>query len=238
VTFKHPTILELPHAGRVIQMGAPSSQQFKLTGGGEASAVSLMWQPEGREAFEIEVRARVMGNSGAAEDIPIIRWKTELGAGSAVWKEPFQFPGDTPAHPGFAVPARGMVWRTAPRQFRISFFNDGSQSGNPIGESTVQVTFLPVWGGVVDSEPFSDTAEAGIFVSGALTPFPMTVREWRVQTDLGVPFAPGVNGLAFVGMNGVVFGGGSDSADYADWQPIPFDAVGVGFALPSYVAYR
>lgn len=240
--FKHPSILQLPFGGRVIQMGAPSSQQFKLSGSGEASGVSLMWQPEGREAFEIEVRARIMGNIGAVEDIPVIRWKTELGAGSAVWKEPF--PVRTPpvtGSPGFAIPARGMVWRTASRQFRISFFSDNTQSGNPLTEATLQVTMLPVWSGQTpDAWAYGDTAQFGILAAGgAVSPFPMAAREWLVQTMVGVPYAAGANAMAFVGVNGTVFGPGSDAADYADWRPIPFDAAGWAAVLPAtYAAYR
>jgi len=229
--------MQVPFAGRMVNVNSPSSQQFDLRGdSGEASAVTIAWEPQGREAFEVEVRARIMGNDGGVDEFPIVRWKTETGAGQAVWKEPFETPNGTTLNvPGFAVPARGMVWRNGARQFRISFFNAGTASGSSFGQATLQVTILPVWAGLVDTYPYADS-RAVVTLTG--TPFPMTAREWRLMDLRGLPLAPAAVTLAFIGVNGAPFAGG-DASLFGDWQPIPFEAAAWAADTPGvYVAYR
>jgi hypothetical protein len=223
----------------MVRLGAPASQQFNLQGEGEASAITIMWQPEGREAFEVEVRARIVGNSASEEAFPLVRYKTETGAATAVWKEPFDPHSIQQHYGGFLVPARGMAWRTGARQFRISFFNDGTITGGPLDQATLQVTILPVWSGHVDTI-YGDGTQFGILEPGAkVINFPMTAREWKLVDVAGVPFAPAANFVAFVALNGAPFGFPNDASLYADWQPIPFNAVGWGVAVgETFAAYR
>jgi len=197
----------------------------------------IAWEPEGKEAFQVEVRARIMGNDTAAENFPIVRWWTEVSAGNAVWKEPFPTPVDTVQANDFQVPARGMVWRTGARQFRIAFYNDGHNQGVATDEASVlQVSILPVWGTQVDTYPYQD---ANNRVNGKTHPFPMTAREWKITDVNGLPFALGGGSVIFASINGLPFpGGGADYSLYADWQPIPFEAAGWIGDLGSYAAYR
>lgn len=227
---RSPNIREVPFGGRVVTLNSPSSQQFTLEGTGEKI---IAWEPTDKEAMQVEVRARIMSTDAAQEEFPMVRWRTEVSAGNAVWKEPFQVPTDTTQVRNFSVPARGMVWRTGARQFRIGFTWDGDNASQANGRAVLQVSILPVWGTEVDTYPYAETG-ARNDLNGY--PFPMTSREWRLCNQNGLPVAPG-SVLVFLGIGGAIFGV-TDPADYADWRPIPFDAVAWGSSAGVYAAYR
>ena len=87
--------------------------------------------------------------------------------------------------------------------------------------------------------PYGATSQPQPAAAATLNVFPMTAREWRVLDQLGRPFAAGVQTVGFAGVNGVIFAAAVDAADYADWQPIPFDAAAWGASAPNvYAAYR
>jgi hypothetical protein len=229
-----PDIRQVPFNARMVTLGSPSSQQLTLQGIGPKV---IAWEPTGKEAFEVEVRARIMSNNQAAENFPIVRWWTETSAGNAVWKERFPVPADTTQSQDFRIPARGMVWRTGARQFRIAFYCDGVTANQAaLVNAVLQVSILPVWGTTVDTYPYQDGGPLNA-ADPAYQPFPITAREWKLQTVLGVPFAPAAQGTVFFGLNGAFFLG-ADASAYADWQPIPFEAVGWAAPLDSYAAYR
>ncbi len=230
-----PDIRQVPFGGRMVTLASPSSQQLTLQGIGPKV---IAWEPEGKEAFEVEVRARIMSNSAAGEDFPIVRWWTETSAGNAVWKERFPTPKDTAQSEDFRVPARGMVWRTGARQFRIAFYADGVVANQSVTINAVlQVSILPVWGTQVDTYPYQD---GGPFsdANPKIHPFPMTAREWKLQTGQGVPFVFGVlPSVALIALNGVAFAS-ADASLYGDWQPIPFEATSWAGPDGTYAAYR
>ena len=232
----------MPFGGRVIRLLGPSSQQLRLVAEKE---LSMWWQPtaaEGaelgqREAFEIEIRARITGttadNTGPA---PVVTWSSEMGHGQDVWEEPFPMLENAApfGQEPFNLPGRGMVVRTAAREFRIAFRNTGDLAGDPIAEIRVQVTILPVWGGSRQAYTYSDVA----FPFGASPhPFPMTAREWRLTDSIGLPLT-GAETVFFLTVNGSAFGLGPASAFGGDWFPIPHDAVAWVPDAPMYAAYR
>lgn len=229
---RSPNIREVPFGGRVITLNSPSSQQFTLEGTGEKI---IAWEPTDREAMQVEVRARIMSTDAAIETFPMVRWRTEVSAGNAVWKEPFQVPAATTQSRNFAVPARGMVWRTGARQFRIGFTWDGDNASAANGQAVLQVSILPVWGTEVDTYPYAETGARNDLNA---YPFPMTAREWRLYDADGLPIDP-ADGLVvlFVGLGGALFGV-NDPALYADWRPVPFDAVAWGSSAGVYASYR
>lgn len=228
------SISRVPFGARMVELSGPSSQEFELHGKGQQV---IAWEPGGSEAFELEIRARLLSNSAANEDIPVVRFSVEASAGNAVWSEPpKERPGTVP-YGAFAVPARGMAFRVAARQFRITFFVAGQNSGTTIAKSSLLVTMLPVWSGKLDVYPYSATVQP----TGGTTVnvFPMTAREWRVLDQAGRPFVPAIQTISLLGVNGVVFAPAVDAADYADWQPIPHDAAAWGASANAmYAAYR
>jgi hypothetical protein len=230
-----PDIRQVPFNARMVTLGSPSSQQLTLQGIGPKV---IAWEPQGKEAFEVEVRARIMSNNAASEEFPVVRWWTETSAGNAVWKERFPTRPETPQTEDFRIPARGMVWRTGARQFRIAFYADGTVANTAaLINAVLQVSILPVWGTTVDTYPYQD---GGPF-SGAdpkAHPFPITAREWKLQTAQGIPMVLGaVPFIGFLGVNGVLYFG-ADASFYGDWQPIPFEAVGWAAGPDTYAAYR
>lgn len=231
----NPDIRQVPFNGRMVSLGSPSSQQLTLQGIGPKV---IAWEPTGKEAFEVEVRARIMSNSAAAEDFPIVRWWTETSAGNAVWKERFPTPTDTPMSEDFRIPARGMVWRTGARQFRIAFYADGVVANqSAIINAVLQVTILPVEGTHVDKYPYQDGGPLDD-ADPRYHPFPITAREWKLSTLAGVPFLLGViPSVPLIALNGVPIPG-ADASLYGDWQPIPFEAAGWAGPDGTYAAYR
>lgn len=235
----NPDIRQVPFNGRMVTLSSPSSQQLTLEGIGPKV---IAWEPCGKEAFEVEVRARIMSNNLAVEDFPVVRWYTEVSAGNTVWKEPFPSPdigalGTAAQFQDFRVPARGMVWRTGARQFRIAFYADGSVASPTVRVNAVlQVSILPVFGTTVDTYPNSDGGTFN-FVDPKATPFPMVAREWKLQDVRGVPIGPTIiPSIGLLNANGLPYFG-ADASLYADWQPIPFEAV--AWAAPgAYAAYR
>ncbi len=228
-----PDIRQIPFNGRMVTLRGPSSQQLQLSALGPQV---VAFEPENSEAFEVEVRARLMSTSAATETIPIARWWTEVSAGNSVWKEPFPTPTDLIQVASFAIPARGMVWRTSARQFRIAFFLDGSTAGSSVTNGVLQVTVMPVRGGVVDSYPFQDSASF-LETPPRAHPFPMTAREWKVTGATGLPVTPAGSLITFITNGGLPYAA-TDATEFGDWNPIPFDAV--AWAAPSgiYAAYR
>lgn len=234
----NPDIRQVPFNGRMVTLSSPSSQQLTLEGIGPKV---IAWEPCGKEAFEVEVRARIMSDNQAAEDFPVVRWRTEISAGNAVWKEPFPTP-DIGGVPGpqvldFRVPARGMVWRTGARQFRIAFYADGTvANASAVIKAVLQVSILPVFGTTVDTYPFSDGGTFNILDPKA-SPFPMVAREWKLQDIRGVPVTLGtIPAIALLNANGAPYFG-ADANAYADWQPIPFEAIGY-LAPGAFAAFR
>ena len=240
------------HGSEVVHLRGPGAQELALKGDDAAAAaltppalnggVVFAWEPEGGEDDEhrsaVEVRARIVSSDGLIGDIPVVRWSIEVTELDAVWKEPMPaadlVAGTTMLD--YSLPARGMAWRVPVSQFRIAFRNQGMlASATPLLKSTIKVTVLPVWGGFEDRYPYTYLAFP---VAGVQHPFPMTAREWRLVDSEGVPFAAG-SGIVilFVGILGALFGA-SAAEDYADFQPIPHDAVAFGTDSPVYAAYR
>ena len=231
----------IPHAGRVVKLTAPASQQLKLQGDG---SIGINWDPEDKAAMQVEVRARVESTSVPVDEIPLIRWSSEVTHGHAVWTEPAQTQKElaqlVPSL-DYALPGRGMVWRTSSRRFTITFRNAGELgTGDDIASSKLLVSILPVWGGLVDVYPYAHVSQNIPASNLQRNVFPMTAREWRLMTVLGRPVTAAAIDIQLSGVTGQPLpGGGSvDAADYSDWQPIPFDAA---FWIPNgtvYAAYR
>lgn len=229
---------ELDHAGRTITLRGPASQNLNLEGSGLVAIGHqvLAWEPDNREANEIEIRARMLSTDAIIGSIPVVRWFSEIGHGDAVWREP------QPALPivqgtpitEYSLPARGMVWRTTSREFRIGFRLQGVLAGPAPTKATIQVTILPGWGLLWPTYPYQHIVFP---TAGIVTGFPMTAREWRLTDAVGRPLAPAAVSVTFVGIVGALFGV-SDGALFDDWRPLPHDAVGFSASAPCFVSYR
>ena len=225
---------QIVHAGRVIKLSGPGSQNLKLQGTGE---VLFAWEPADRSANDLELRARIVSASGGIGSIPVVRWKTEIGHGSAAWVEPQPSFQDVAGSPmlNYSLPARGMAWHVTTRWFRIAFANQGTLVGGVLEESTVQVTVLPTWSAAGWAlYPYSHLAFP---VAGVQQPFPMTAREWRLRDSQGQPIAVGAISILFVGLLGALFGV-TDAALFKDYGPIPHEAVAFDSDAPVYADYR
>lgn len=226
----------IEHGGHLIKLAGPGSQELNVQGAVQATVFA--WEPKTRSAHELDVRARIVDAGGVLGDIPVVRWFSEIGHGDAVDRDP------EPAFPivagtlmqNYSLPARGMSWRTPARQFRIGFQNISMLTGAPLTRTKIKVSVLPVWGAYTGVFPYQTLQ--GPVVAGVQFPFPLTAREFKLTDAFGLPLALGVVTVIFIGLLGALFGP-VDGSFYADWRPIPHDAVAFG-AGPgsSYAAYR
>ena len=217
-------------------MNGPASQNLILQGDALENSIILAYEPKNKEAAELEIRARLVAADGAIGEIPVVRWFTETSHGDAVWREPqptFPIVSGTPVL-SYSLPARGMTWRTAARQWRIGFRNQSMITGAPLLLSTVQVTVLPVWGAWVDRYPYTHLA---LPVAGVVQPYPLTAREWRLRDAFGLPLALGAASIIQNGLLGALFGP-TDGALFSDFSPIPHDAAGWAADVPVYAEYQ
>jgi len=151
-----------------------------------------------------------------------VRWFTETGHGNDVWREPaYPLPviGGTRSVE-YSLPARGMVWRSASRQFRIGFRNAGTITGGVVDQTIVQVTVLPVYGAKSPTYPYQHLAQPGAAIQQV---FPMTAREWRLRDSTGLPIAVGAISITFVGALGALFGP-VDASLLSEYTSLPHDA--------------
>jgi hypothetical protein len=214
-----PGITRVPHAGRVISLRGPVAQVLTLK---STEPLVLDWQPENKEAGEIELRARMIGVVPPTIGIPIVRWSTETGHGDMVWREPQpNLPNISiePSEP-FTLPGRGMLFRTSARQFRITMFTEGGALGGVITESAIRVSVNPCWGERWEASPYSDSIrKVGV---GQIVAMPIHAREWRLSGVSGLPVPIGGTDVRLLSLTGFVIAL-EDAALYADWAPIPHD---------------
>ena len=226
-------LVRIAWSGRDIVLRSPASQSLDLGGTGEKL---LSWEPENKEAIDIEVRARIVGTSATVAQTPIVRWWTETGHGNSVWREPTPFDVTSAVRMrNWSLPGRGIVFRIAARQFRIGFQGDGI-AGNPAAviRNTIHVSIQPTY-----------TAPCGCpYTSSDLVPigevhaFPMTAREWQLMTADGQPVTGGVPDVEFIAVSGRVVAT-MQQQDYSDWRPIPHDAAGYRLTdVGAYAAFR
>lgn len=224
---------QVEHAGRVIRLNGPGSQLLTLQGTGE---VTFEWAPKTRSANDLEIRARMMKATGGIGSFPVVRWRIEVGHGSAAWSEPQPALPVVAGEPmlNYSLPARGMAWRVTSRWIRLFFANQGTIVGGALEETIVQVTVLPTWSAFWPLYPYQHLAFP---VIGVQQPFPLTAREWRLRDSQGQPVAVGAISIIFVGLLGGTFGV-TDAALFKDYGPIPHEAVAWRAALPVYADYR
>lgn len=218
----------------VIKLRGPSGLRMKIEGTGEQI---FAWEPEGRDQCEIEIRARLMSCNGVLGCRPILRMRAEIGHGKLVWTTPpapFQLVAGTPivAHD---VPARGGLWRINAREFRIAFRNGGVIAGPAWTVGEVEVSIQPACGQIVPRFPHAHVAFP--VAPTRVQPFPMEATEWRACDERGLPLAVAAVAILFAGPCGAIFGI-SDGALFADWHPIPHDAVGWVASAPHFAAFR
>jgi len=213
-----------------VRLKGPSSQILSL---GPDTAETFEWAPDDRSQMEVEVRARIIAAEGPPGDIPIVEWRDELGHGDLVVREPHPALAQISGTPiqAFNLPARGMLWRTNARQLRITLRNAGTIVGASLANVTVEVSVLPCSGMKVPQYPYSHFAVAGL-----LHPMPWAAKEWRLTDVAGSPVGAGP-GVLFTGIMGALFGA-TPQSDYADWQPIPHDAVGFVPDAGTWAAFR
>ncbi len=229
----------MKHAGREIVLNAPSSQTLELKGSGVAGAAGWLefnWEPVDKGATELEIRARIVSTSAALGIEPIVRWFTEIGHGDQTWRDP---PPVLPIIVGspyleYGLPGRGMSWRVTARQFRVGFRTQGTLGGAAVADVSVQVSALPGWGAFWPVYPYQQLA---VPFSAVQQPFPITAREWRLQTLTGVPLAPGAIAIRLIGINGGLLAV-VDGAEFAEYRPIPHLAAGWVAAAACEAAYR
>ena len=177
-----------------------------------------------------------MGADITIGEIPKVQWWCEFGHGDAVWRQPppalAQIAG-TPME-DYSLPARGMVWRTNSREFRIGFRNRNSLGAGTLTNCTLQVSILPCCG---QSPPLYPRAnEPGIPIGGVVQPFPMEANEWKLTDAEGRPLTI-AGGVTLVGIAGALFGP-LLYTEVQEWLPIPFDAVGYQPADLVWAAFR
>lgn len=226
-------VMKHSESASLLKLRGPASQILTLLDG-ETKRVS--WEPADRRQLEIEIRARIIACDLAVGLVPVVKWSAELAHGDAVWLEPtpaLQQIAGTPMQP-YTLPARGMVWRTNPREFRLDFRNAGALTGQPMGRCVVQVSILPCNGQGRVLYPYEH--ESGLAVGNVVQPFPMGAREWMVVDSDGTPLA-GPGGVVFVGVAGALFGP-VPWAQLNPWLPIPHDAVGWIPSAPAWAVYR
>lgn len=234
----------MKQGGRTIVLDAPSSQTLILKGsevaalaaGTVAGWVDFNWTPQDKGASEVEIRARIVSTSAVLGIEPIVRWYAEFGHGDQTWRDP------TPVLPSIAgspyldygLPGRGMSWRITARQFKIGFRTQGTLGGAAVAETRIQVSALPGWGAFWPVYPYQQLA---VPFSAVQQPFPITAREWRLQTLTGVAIAPGAIAITLIGINGGLIAV-VDAALFAEYRPIPHLAAGWVAAAACEAAYR
>lgn len=219
-----------------LPLRAPSSIVLEIPLTGEKT---FSWEPKQRDAAEVEVRARILAATGLVlGQIPIVRMLWAIGHGKSVWTEP---PPNQPIIVGsptlpFTLPARGVCTRLSTRELQVTFRFQGLLSGvAPVGSSVkVEISCQPV---LCSTRP-TLIHELGAFpVAGVIQPFPVEASEWRLSDDIGLPLLLGAVAVIPVGIYGALLGVADGSA-YADWRPIPHDAIGwVGSAV-HYAQFR
>ena len=220
-------------AGGVVKLRGPSALRLKLQGMG---AVQLAWEPEDRRQAEVEIRARLVSCDGVIGTRPILRMRAELGHGKSVWSEPptpFTVVAGSPIV-RYVVPARGGLWRLNVRELRLIFQNGGAIGGPLWTEGEVDVSIQPCSG---MQPPHFPRSHLAFPVAGVVQPFPIEATEWRACDERGLPLALGAVAVLFAGSAGALFGI-SDASLFADWNPIPKDAVGWGASAAHWAAFR
>lgn len=221
-------------AAGAIQLRGPSSQRLELQGVGEKI---YAWEPVDRTQCEVEIRARLTSCNGVLGCRPILSMRVEISHGKTVWREPpepFNIVAGTPIVQ-YNVPARGGVWRLNVREFRIAFRNGGVAAGPAWTVGEVDVSIQPA--SCVEPPRFPRAHHAFPVAPTRVQPFPMEATEWRACDERGLPLAIGAVAILFAGSVGALFGI-TDGAAFADWNPIPHDAVGWVGSANHYAAFR
>jgi len=214
-----------------VKLRGPMSQQFTLA---DTTRLQLAWEPQHRSQHEIEVRGRIIATDAVIGTRPLCRWSAELAHGDAVWTDPqpaIQQIAGTPML-AYSMPARGFVFRTNAREFRLAVQNAGDTLGGVVTRMDVLLSILPCSGMHIPVYPRSDI---GIPAAGVIRPFPIGATEWKLSTDAGLPLAAG--GVVLTGIAGALIGPIAGPAA-ADWIPIAHDAVGWTPDSTMYAHYR
>ena len=227
-------LVKIPWAGRNIVLRSPASQSLDIEGTGEKL---LSWEPEDKEALDLEVRARIVGTTATALQTPVVRWWTETGHGNSVWREPTPFDQSAAIRMrDWSLPGRGIVFRVAARRFRIAFRGAGlvSDPASLVARNTIQVSIMPTYTNACGC-PYTSSNFAPLDVVHA---FPMTAREWRLMTNDGLPVSGGPPRVDLIAVSGAVIAT-MQQQDYDDWNPIPHEAAGYRLTnTPAYAAFR
>jgi len=225
---------EMEFSGRTIVLHEPASQELELNG---PNGLLLAWEPKDKQALELEVRARIVTIFAPdTESIPQVFWHMEIGHGDDQAREPIL--SLLTSIRAFSLPARGMIWRTAARNFRIEFSNVG-YIGAPAQalKSIVQVSILPTYGTHINVAPYVlRNALSANFSEIHL--FPITAREFKMTTNTGVPVPAATIQIQLKGITNADVGAIVDAAVYAEWTPVPHDAAGFLTDADVYTAYR
>lgn len=225
---------KLPYSGAesVLKLRGPASQIIELA---TLQGKGLAWEPQMRSQLEIEIRARIIATDLTIGLIPVVTWTDELAHGELVWAEPFPALAQIAGTPmvDHTLPARGMVFRTNAREYRINFTNRGTLTGAPMGRCVVQVSILPCSGQDIPRYPREHVAYSPGTV---IQPFPMAAHEWQVTDADGTPMT-GAGGVVFVGIAGALFGPVPWNV-LDPWLPIPHDAVGWIPSTTVWAQYR
>jgi len=238
---------QLPYQadGRHVELRGPAGQVLELLADGPKT---IQWSPVDRRALEVEVRILLTDYLpvGGLES-PDVRWRMRYGHGKHTWQSPrvcpAAFGAGVPAFVNNSLPARGIVFRVAAREFDIELRNMGLQRvyhGDPYTTYTstlISISFQPVFG--MQTPLFPRVARGkGFNVTTLETvktfqPFPPEANEFRLFDDNGLPFDSTAGaGIDFYGMDGYAIGLAQELEMYADWRPIPFLAAAWGAGEP------
>jgi hypothetical protein len=218
--------------GRRLKVRQPSSAVLEIPPGGSKD---FHFEPWDRDVLELEIRARIIGGGFTLGHVPRVRLTWSIGHGKSVWTEP---PPNMPIIIGsptvpFTLPARGLCTRIATRELHVTIANEGPLAGAPAA-IRVELSAQPV----LCSQRPTLIRELGAFpVAGRIQPYPCEASEFRLCDVVGLPLAAAAVAITPVGIFGALLGV-ADGAGYADWRPIPHDAIGYVASAAHYAQFR
>lgn len=214
-----------------LRLEGPPGQRLTLQGllPNGAGYNHIDWNPEHREAIEVECRISVVSNNAPAFTKAIVLYTLEFGHGSLTIKDPGPL-APVPTQPlswGYLVPDRGLIFRVAARQLRVNLGIWGIESGGPWNPATARaqmnVSFMPVQSVPLPDVPRTDYRTAGAFSqANRMRVFPITANEFRVRDTNGLAFPAATAQITISSQN--LAGHTYDASLLADWTPIPWYA--------------
>lgn len=220
--------------GATVELRGQSGALITLQGTGNQT---IQWAPDDYRALDVEMRAVLVDfkpfDINAPTPIPDVRWAIRaLGHGKNTYSLPLlpailnQFAALSQFFE-FSLPQRGMVERLTAKEIKLAFTAPALIGGGPTiyDTVTIAVSFMPTHSMASNSMPRQVYAPSGFL----LNPFPVEAREWKLSDAFGVPFVALAQqfGILDFAAQGPV---NLDPHDWADWRPVPANAVFFGSA--------